>query len=357
MFIRNNKMSEWNAHIEIQNNWEKIQKIPFSERNTSINNLIHEINIEFDTTKNVKLQNINYQNVFLPKHRDIFFIYENKYKNVGSTFMRGEQLCGLLSKKNDHIYNIHYSTYNDFSNKILFLTKGFLKETTPEILNKMRLKGNVILADFVDEPPIIELIDEIDILIASSIKSFIYYKMNWPYKQSAHVTHHVDPRISNFINTNKFDNAKIGYFGEIINTKTTRSISDIVEFVGVNCTNSREIEWMKKINGYNCHYAIRNKRKLDGFKPFLKGFVAAHCNANICIQRNESDAIYYLNGDYPFLVSEDANESEILDMLHRIKDSYGSGEWKYGLEVMRHVKEMSSDDFILNEFIDVIDSI
>ena len=77
IFIRNDKVSEWNAHVEIQKNWGKLQEIPFSERNNSINNLIHEINIEFDITKNVKLQNINYQNVFLPKHRDIFFIYEN----------------------------------------------------------------------------------------------------------------------------------------------------------------------------------------------------------------------------------------------------------------------------------------
>lgn len=270
--------------------------------------------------------------------------------------MRGEQLCNLLSNQSDKC-NVSYSTYYECKNKILFLTKGFLKTTMPEILRKMRLNGNIILADFVDEPPNLLLIDEIDVLIASSIKSYIYYKIKWSEKPSFHITHHVDPRIAQFKIKKAFYGLKIGYFGETVNTKITNEISKYVDFTRVNCNESTDNEWMTKLNDYNCHYAIRQYRKHDGFKPFMKGFVAAHCDANIIVQRNESDALYYLGADYPFLIDDNAPETEILTMLHRVQESYGDADWKHGLDVMREVKERSSNTFVLNEFLQVIESL
>ena len=342
--------------VDIANGWEEIQKIPFAHRATSINTLVPKIIL--GTKKSVEIIRpvISEKNICLPKKKDVIFFFEEAHKNVGSTFMRGEQLCNLLSNQSDK-YNVSYSTYYECKNKILFLTKGFLKNTTPEILRKIHLNGNIILADFVDEPPNLLLIDEIDVLIASSIKSYIYYKMKWSEKPSFHVTHHVDPRITQFKTEKMFNGLKIGYFGEIVNTKITDEISKYVDFTRVNCSESTDNEWMKKLNDYNCHYAIRQHRKHDGFKPFMKGFVAAHCNANIIVQRNESDALYYLGSDYPFLIDGNATGSEVLNMLRRVKESYGDADWKHGLDIMCEIKERTSNAFVLNEFLHVIESL
>ena len=89
----------------------------------------------------------------------------------------------------------------------------------------------------------------------------------------------------------------------------------------------------------------------------MKGFVAAHCNANIIVQRNESDALYYLGSDYPFLIDGNATGSEVLNMLRRVKESYGDADWKHGLDIMCEIKERTSNAFVLNEFLHVIESL
>jgi hypothetical protein len=88
--------------------------------------------------------------------------------------------------------------------------------------------------------------------------------------------------------------------------------------------------------------------KLDGFKPFLKGFTAAHCRANIIVPKGESDAIYYLSSDYPYLLADESLTS-VLDMIERTKASFGGEEWRRGLEIMETVRQRSSPEQIGSE--------
>lgn len=287
----------------------------------------------------------------------IVFLYVKQFANSGSTIMRGEQLCNIITQHVKESREVNYSTSTEISNSIIFLTKGFLKVVIADSLRELKSKGNILLADFVDEPPNEKLIEDIDALIASSITAYKYYKIKWPNKESFHITHHVDPRIAPIFNKHigKINGKGLitGYFGELVNTKRSDEIKQHVDFISVD-TSKVSTEWMLKLPEYNCHYAVRQKRGIDGYKPFLKGFVAAYCNANIIIQKTEGDASFYLGSDYPFLVNQGAEELEILEMLRYIEDAYGGSEWQYGLDVMREIKDRSSNEFVTREFMQML---
>lgn len=291
---------------------------------------------------------------------DIVFLYSEKFLNSGSTIMRGRQLCKIISNNIQDNRKVIFSASTDISSSIIILTKGYLKITTADSLRRLKLKGNILLADFVDEPPNEALINDLDGLIASSILAYKYYKVKWPNKESFHITHHVDPRIgfiyNRFRGKNNLLDLNIGYFGELINSKMSDKIKSHVDFVSID-TSKVSTDWMLQLPSYNCHYAVRQRRDIDGYKPFLKGFVAAYCNANIIIQESEGDASFYLGSDYPFLINQDAGETEILEMLRIVKDAYNGPDWYYGLEVMNEIKARSSNEFVVREFMQMINSI
>lgn len=58
--------------------------------------------------------------------------------------------------------------------------------------------------------------------------------------------------------------------------------------------------------------------------------------------------MYYLPPDYPFFV-ESNSEDEIRKALKNAKDMYGSSSWEYGLEVIRIVRERSSNQWVYSE--------
>jgi hypothetical protein len=85
------------------------------------------------------------------------------------------------------------------------------------------------------------------------------------------------------------------------------------------------------------------------FKPFTKGFTAAHCLSPILTERSESDAQFYLPDDYPFFLPG-GSWNEVRDAMMRIRGEFGGKSWRYAVDVMRDVRDKSSADHIANEF-------
>ena len=88
---------------------------------------------------------------------------------------------------------------------------------------------------------------------------------------------------------------------------------------------------------------MRHTRGINGFKPFLKGFVAARCQANIIIQQDSGDALYCLSRDSPFLLRKDPTEDDILERLGHAHTNFGNAVYNEGLDIMREIKSRSSD--------------
>ncbi|WP_169053207.1 rhamnan synthesis F family protein [Falsirhodobacter xinxiangensis] len=277
--------------------------------------------------------------------RGIDFVFAPEHRATGSTFLRGEQLSALVAA-NQPGREVRFTPDTDQQGRILVLTKGFLKTTAPEVLERMA-RDNVLIADFVDEPPNPALVEHVDALMASSLLGYRDYMMRFPETQAFHVTHHVDLRIAR-PEAPRRDFAA-GYFGELVNTVIDDDISRQVAFNLVD-TSKQSDDWLKQIGGFSFHYALRRSRGIDGAKPFLKGFVAAHCAANMMIQSNAGDAGYYLGDDYPYLLPEGCTNAEILEALRFARESFGGPDWQRGMDIMRHVRARSDRAHVTGEF-------
>lgn len=295
-----------------------------------------------------KLCNKNKEKISVVSRNSIVWVYREEQKNVASTFMRGYQLSDMVAKRADGGFNVDYVNENNVGNirdSIVILTKGFLKKATTEEITNIKKKNNIICVDFVDDPERKDIVDAADVLIASSISQLLHYKLTYMNKLSHMITHHVDPEIT--INRQILDKPSVGYFGELVNAKWREELNDKVSFILTN-TKTRTKEWIPELSNYNCHYAVRNRREIDGFKPFLKGYTAAHCNSIIIVPKFEGDARYYLTSDYPYLLKDDSLES-VIEMLEIFYDGFGSKEHLLAKDIMDSVRVRSSINAIFLE--------
>lgn len=284
--------------------------------------------------------------------RKIQILYSDKYVNAGSNVLRARQMYELVKKATDE--DVVYSPNEVIFNTLVIATKGYIADRGAEGLQALKERGNLVFLDLVDRQPTQDVVAIADGLIASSIQAMKLYRSAWISKPCFHVTHHVDFRLQGrWQNTPKL---KVGYFGELLNTVVDEDIARLVDFDHVD-TSRIDLGWMGRIGNYNCHYAVRKSRSIDGPKPFLKGFVAAEYRSNIIIQRDAGDAEYYLGPDYPYLLEAKATPHEIIDMLHYVRESYGGPEWRLGLLTMRDVRRRSSNAFVVREIKEMLKQI
>lgn len=287
--------------------------------------------------------------------KHVYFVYRENQKQVASTYMRGYQLSQIIANEVDDL-DVDYVNEEYLPNikhALVIITKGFLKKATEDEISLLKSNGNIVGFDFVDDPPRYHLVKICDVLIASSIQQLLFYKKEFPSKLSHMITHHTDPEIPNL--PYKTDKSSIGYFGELVNAKWREDIPDKVGFVLTN-TKTRTKEWIAELNNYNCHYAVRNRRDIDGYKPFLKGFTAAHCNSAIIIPKSEGDARFYLTSDYPYLCKTDGLD-DVLAAIDDFHISFGTSQHRFAMDIMKSVRYRSTPEYISREFKKLLSSL
>lgn len=287
----------------------------------------------------------------LNNNSKLVWVYREEAKKIASTVMRGEQLSKIVSDKtNVNVDYVNESSLNEINNSLVILTKGFLKKISHIELEVLKANDNVICTDYVDDPEKKEVVEAVDVLVASSIRQLMHYKKTYPEKHSHMITHHVDPDIP-YIDP-PIDVARIGYFGELANARWQDELKDKVSFVLTN-TKTRSREWVNELVHYNVHYAVRQKRSIDGFKPFLKGFTAAHCNAAIVVEKSEGDALYYLGSDYPYMVASSELE-DVMEKLEYVEKYFLDFNWLIVKNRMQDLKVRSGFDNVSKEVINLL---
>src|SRR5690606_6624544 len=128
----------------------------------------------------------------------------------------------------DGVRDVSYTDSLDISDSIVILSKGFMKAHGPDVIRSLS-RTNVVVADFVDDPVNAEFLDDIDVIMASSLTGYKDYLSRYGNKAIAHVTHHVDTRIE-ALPACRLDRFSAGYFGELVNTVSTREIEELVSF-------------------------------------------------------------------------------------------------------------------------------
>ena len=284
--------------------------------------------------------------------KKVFFVYSPNYRFGGGTVMRGEQLSSIVKKRIDKKYKVSFKPSTcDFRNSILFMTKMAVFTTSVDRLEELLNKGNKLLFDANDGKIDNEKVQLATAIIVSSSVGLEEYRKRYPNKNIFLIDHHVDPRIKPMKHTDT-GNFRIGYFGEPTNTIITERIENIVDIIPIDTSSQKNIKWLDTMPYYNVHYAVRNKREFDDFKPATKVFTAAYCNSNIIIQDTEEEALRWLGNDYPYLIKGDPTEGNILDMLQKIRTDYkqDNQNWRYGLSVTKRINKQLTNDHISKQF-------
>lgn len=280
--------------------------------------------------------------------RPVHFVYAEQFATIGSTVMRGRQLADLMTRLGDPRREYRFSpTTASFSKSVLFLTKNALKVLGPDDLERYRERRNILLFDVVDEPPPPTTDAFAHAIVAASRTAAASFRDRYRTPVVL-VNHHVDPRLSDLdlpVRTAEF---RAGYFGELFNTVITDRISDQVDFVRVS-TAEQDDTWLRRVSGYTAHYAVRKSIAQDAYKPFLKGFTAAACGANVLIQETELEALSWLGDDYPFLLRGGVDEAAILESIETARDAFGGPDWADGLARMAEIRQATSDAAIAAE--------
>jgi hypothetical protein len=76
-----------------------------------------------------------------------------------------------------------------------------------------------------------------------------------------------------------------------VNAAFAGSLGDAVTFIHTDTNQAYDAEWIKKIHHFNAHYALRANLGIDGFKPFTKGFIAAHCASPVIVRRHHRPSV------------------------------------------------------------------
>lgn len=270
--------------------------------------------------------------------RPLRFVYSDRFRETGSTIMRGRQLSEIAAIEFAGERRISYASLDgSHRNADLFLTKGALKELTPEALADLKRRNNTLYFDVVDELPPPTTREFADALVASSVTAFTNHSREYPSVEVALVNHHVDPRLPSTPFRTGAEQVRLGYFGERLNAVLDGDIEDQVDVVEVN-TSSVATTWMGSLGDYTMHYAVRKNPGADNYKPFLKGFTAAHMNANILIQDTEIEAVEWLGEDYPFLLRGPVSAESITAAIERARRGRGSADWRAGLKTMADIR-------------------
>lgn len=285
----------------------------------------------------------------------MIFLYAPKYRFSGSTVMRGDQLSSIISKAIGNNYTVDFKPLNSgYRNSILFMTKSAVFTVSIDELDSLSDKGNILLFDANDGILDESKIKFADVIVASSSIALDGYSNKYPNKEVVLIDHHVDPRIHQGRRI-EGDKPKIGYFGEPTNTILTDKLSNLIDVFHVDTSSQDNISWIKHINKYNVHYAVRNKRDFDDFKPATKIFTAAYCRANVIIQESETEALRWLGEEYPYIIRGEVSGSSIENMVEKVINTYKKHEWYKGLESMDYIRNKLTNERIVGQFSHLLD--
>ena len=276
---------------------------------------------------------------------DVVFQCSPKYLNVASTALRALQLQQIVSPVlAERGFRARIATETTTHDALVILSKGYLVDAETDAVQALKDQRNILIADYVDRKPDGWIADIIDGFMASSHRQLHYLTSAFANRPCHLVTHHVDQRIGTVLPPS--DHLRLGYFGELFNARHRDELSGLVAFIPTD-TGQCSSEWFADIGSYNCHYGLRSAQHWDGFKPFLKGFTAAHCGAPIITEISEGDAVYYLPRDYPYFVPEGA---DVARTIRDMADAFGGPEWRYACDVMRDLRDRSSTAVVIREF-------
>ena len=279
-------------------------------------------------------------------------VYAEKYAAAASTFLRGRQLAELVAEQDEELADMAWtSDLAGLSGRVVVLTKGALEVHSPERIADLARRNIAVVGSWDDMLPEPDKVAATTGSMTLSHRQTVDFARAFPDRPAFHVTHHVNRQIRPSVPP--MDRPRTGYFGLLRNTHCPASLMGMIDLVGID-TAKVEMNWLDALPSYNAHWIVRRRGKAhDGWKPFLKGFVAARCNAVAITGRDDDDAAQYLGDDYPFYVGGTDAATLEMDMM-RIAAAFGGPDWRHALAIMAEVRARSSDAVVVAEFREMV---
>jgi hypothetical protein len=278
----------------------------------------------------------------------VAFVYAEKYAGSASTFLRGRQLSEMIAAGDPGRYDMRYTAdLASLRDRVVVLTKGALEVHPAEAIAALGTRNIAVVGSWDDLLPEAEKVAATTASMTVSHRQTTDFARLFPRVPAFHVTHHVNTQIR--ASTPPMDRLRVGYFGLPRNTWRPESLGGLVDLVAMD-TATVEMDWLELLPRYNCHWIVRRRaRAHDGWKPFLKGFVAARCNAVVVAMRDDDDALQYLGDDYPLYVRGPDPALLEADMAE-IAAGFGGPDWRRARAIMAQVAARSSDAVVRADF-------
>ncbi len=264
--------------------------------------------------------------------RKVLFV---KYYDKGSTVMAGDQIAEALRARGHEAWSVYPGEVREVRDAIVV----FIKTSRWWHLAQAKRNRNRTVLDVHDT-----------VVFKRRIKNrFLFDGLIWknrrqiddfgrPGQKNRIIHHQWDPRYE----PNRLDDGtlRIGYFG------LARSFQLWGRLPGVDCFDD---DYFQSALDYNCHLSVREPGREFLYKPNCKVSTAAACGANLITTRDES-AIELLGETYPYYVVSSA-PADVLAGIERVRATFGGPEWRAGLETMRAVREQTSIDQVIEDYL------
>lgn len=194
-------------------------------------------------------------------------------------------------------------------------------------------------------PP--EVLAKADGFIACSAMQSRYLRTSFPGRPVIHIPHHVDLDIPGI--PCQWDHFACGYFGDPNNACHLKELENAGEIAVWEAKTSNKNGWYQALPAANLHYAFRPRSMWgSGFKPFTKGFIAAHVNAVIMVAESDDEATELLGSDYPMRLPDSSSAQDVLDKLAALRADFGGEVWQMARQRMNRLRTISSAAYIKN---------
>lgn len=270
--------------------------------------------------------------------RKIYFV---KYYDKGSTIMGADQIADALRERGVEAWSVYPRDVKAVRDSILV----FIKTSKLPDLVRARLHRNRTVLDVQDTVVFKRRIKNAWLFDGAIFKNGRQLRdFSRPGWNSRVIYHQWDPR---YLPREVGDGElRVAYLG------TERSIPAGWDGMGgVPCHGD---DYFRVGLQYNCHVSVREPGKDFLYKPNCKVSTAAACGANLITTRDES-ALEMLGPDYPFYI-EPTLES-LREGIARARAALGGPDWRRGLEKMREIRERTSIQRILDDYLDYFESL
>jgi hypothetical protein len=278
------------------------------------------------------------------RRRLVFLISATANPDGGSTVLRGRQLAQLAAD----IFTprgiaVECTTSENVHDAVVILNKNLALSIAPSEIDSLIGRGNYVIIDPLDGAVLPGILERSDAIIAASYLQRLYLRDAYGHKPIHFVSHHVDLRIGKVSPPD--DEMKMGYFGEVYNARFADELKTHITFKRTDTGKASDTSWMASLSAFNCHYSVRERQDFDGFKPFTKGFLAAHCGVPILVSSEDEEAKLLLPNRYPYRF-EIRSPADAIDAIDTMRDDFGGARWREATEAMSVVRYLSSGSTI-----------